>query len=62
MTENTDYLWCIAGMMDGILSPLENKSKNLQSKEYMIDKKYAIESYFDWKLNDVINYKLGVLF
>lgn len=62
MTENTDYLWCIAGMMDGILSPLDNKSKSLQSKEYMIDKKYAIESYFDWKLNDIINYKLGVLF
>lgn len=61
MTENDDYLSCIAGMMDGILSPIENKSKSLKSKEYFISKKHAIEAYLKWATETEM-YLTGVLF
>jgi len=47
-TGNKDYLHCIAGMMDGILSPVENKSKTLKSKKYNIKTKWAIHAFLDW--------------
>jgi len=61
MTENTDYLYSIAGMMDGILSPIEHKSKSLESHEYMIDKNYGIEAYWKWQIDEVMKYSNGVL-
>lgn len=47
-TGNKDYLHCIAGMMDGILSPLENKSKTLERRRYKIKSKFAIDSFMNW--------------
>jgi glycosyltransferase involved in cell wall biosynthesis len=62
MTENTDYLCAIAGMMDGILSPIENKSKSLESHEYWVSKEYAIEAYLEWQIEDAVKYMNGVMF
>ena len=47
-TEDRDYLWCIAGMTDGILSPTEHRSKSLQSRKYMFKPKAAIHCFVDW--------------
>lgn len=47
-TENKDYLHCLAGMMDGILFPLENKSKSLEKEEYKIESKWAFEAFMAW--------------
>lgn len=62
ITDNDDYLFCVAGMMDGILSPVENKSKSLENREYFIPKEYAIEAYLKWVTEDAILYGKGVLF
>ena len=62
MTNNPDYLCSIAGMMDGILSTVENKSKSLENRQYFIDKNYAIEAYLKWVTEDVISYRNGVMF
>lgn len=52
-TENSDYLSCIAGMMDGILSPIENKSKNLSEKKYMFEAdKWVTEIFFHWYMEN----------
>ena len=48
ITSNRDYLNCIAGMMDGILSPLENVSKSLEKREYWMDENYAVEAFINW--------------
>jgi hypothetical protein len=47
-TGKKDYLHCIAGMMDGILSPLENKSKSYESIKYSVNSKYVIETFMNW--------------
>lgn len=60
-TNNDDYLYCIAGMMDGILSPIENKSKSLNRSEYSITKKEAIDYYLKWAIEKEM-YQTGVLF
>jgi hypothetical protein len=62
ITQNDDYLYCIAGMMDGILSPIENKSKTLEIKEYYIPKDYALEAYWNWISEEDFMYRNGVLF
>ena len=48
VTDNDDYLYCIAGMTDGILSPLENKSKSLEPKEFNVKARFAIDQFSDW--------------
>ncbi len=48
MTSNRDYLHCIAGMLDGITAPLENRSKTLESKIYRIRSKTAINDFIEW--------------
>ena len=50
VTGNPDYLHCIAGMMDGILMPLDNKSKTLEKVEYKIDSTYAVSIFMDWMM------------
>jgi glycosyltransferase involved in cell wall biosynthesis len=62
LTDNADYLWCIAGMMDGILSPVENRSKTLENRDYYICKEYAIEAFLKWYTQETIMYRDGVLF
>jgi hypothetical protein len=48
-TSNNDYLHCIAGMVDGITSVVENKSKSLENTgTYRIKSKNAIIKYTDW--------------
>jgi hypothetical protein len=53
-TNNEDYLNCISGMMDGILSPLENKSKTLQKKEYKIETNMALETFLNWYMEPIL--------
>lgn len=48
MTENNDYLYCIAGMVDGLTSPMEHKSKSLKRKNFRIKAKSAIDEYILW--------------
>lgn len=52
-TGNKDYLHCIAGMMDGILSPAENKSKTLEKKEYTIKSKGAVHHFLEWYMKPI---------
>lgn len=47
-TQNEDYRSCIAGMVDGLSAPLENRSKTLASKEYSIRNDEAIHRYIWW--------------
>lgn len=56
-TGKKDYMHCVAGMMDGILSPLENKSKTLEHQTYPIKSKYAIDAFYNWYSDPLI--KLG---
>jgi hypothetical protein len=51
MTENKDYLWCIAGMMDGITSPTENKSKNLKDRKYNMTIEAGLHVFMDWYMD-----------
>lgn len=53
-TNNKDYLHCIAGMMDGILSPVEHKSKTLEKREYKISSKWAVHHFYEWYLPPVL--------
>jgi hypothetical protein len=48
ITDDPDYLYCIAGMVDGITSPLEEKSKSLQRRPMRIKKALAIDEYVRW--------------
>lgn len=52
-TKNEDYRSCIAGMMDGILSELENKSKSLENCEYLIDNEDAIDVFYKWSIAEL---------
>ena len=63
ITGNKDYLNCIAGMMDGILSPVQNVSKSLEKYEYGMDENYAIEAFINWYIaNDPFLEKESLLF
>jgi len=62
-TGKQDYLHCIAGMMDGILSPLEHKSKNLKRRKYKVKTKWAFESFMNWYMPSVYdNHSSSMLF
>lgn len=52
MTRNKDYLYCIGGMMDGITSPLEQRSKTLDSFEYRYNSGNCLQAFFDWYAKD----------
>ena len=56
-TDDVDCLDCIAGMMDGILSPLENRSKTLEEREYMVATDRAIHVFMEWYMKPL--YKSG---
>lgn len=47
-TNNTDYLWCIAGMTDGLVSDLENRSKSLSDTEYKYKEIEILDAYWAW--------------
>lgn len=48
--KSDDYLWALAGMMDGLTSPLNGQSKDL-SDSIKIDKSQAIDFYLKWIIN-----------
>ncbi len=55
LTENKDYLYCIAGMLSGIFSPVEAQSKNLEKVTFDVDARFAIPIYWDWYLKNKRN-------
>jgi hypothetical protein len=50
-TGKKDYLWCIAGMMDGITSSTDNKSKDYTRRECPMDIKAGIHIFMDWYMD-----------
>jgi glycosyltransferase involved in cell wall biosynthesis len=46
-TDNSDYLWCIAGMYDGLTIPLNFRSKDL-SEPFVTHAGEAIDKYLEW--------------
>jgi hypothetical protein len=54
VTEDNDYLHCIAGMMDGILSPVEHKSKTLEQRPYNVSSKYSVDCFMQWYMEPLI--------
>jgi hypothetical protein len=59
ITGRKDYLHCIAGMMDGILSPIEHKSKTLENHKYKIKTKYCVDSFIQWYMQPLWSQKSG---
>jgi hypothetical protein len=49
MTGNKDYLWCIAGMVDGLISEVDHKSKSLKPSELKIHANQAVFGFMEWK-------------
>lgn len=47
-TDNNDYLYCVAGMVDGLTSELEDKSKSLEKRPYKVHIEGAMQLYLDW--------------
>ena len=47
-TNNTDYLWCIAGMTDGLISDLDNRSKSLSETNYKYKEIEILDAYWAW--------------
>lgn len=50
MTGNKDYLYAIAGMVDGLTVELDNSSKSLEN-DLDINVDLAIENYINWYFN-----------
>lgn len=61
ITGNPDYVHCIAGMMDGILSPLENKSKTLGSRKYNVKSKDAVNAFMEWYMAPFYGSSSGIM-
>lgn len=47
-TGKKDYLWCIAGMVDGITSPTDNKSKDYTNKKLAYNAESGIHCFMEW--------------
>jgi hypothetical protein len=47
-TDDPDCLYCIAGMVDGLTAPPEEKSKTLERRPMRIKKSLAIDEYLRW--------------
>lgn len=58
-SRNKDFLWCIAGMIDGILSPTENKSKDYTSRKCKISTKAGIHLFYDWYMRHGTEFQSG---
>ena len=48
-TSNEDYLWCIAGMVDGLISTVDHKSKSLNPSRLEIPADEAVFHFVEWK-------------
>jgi hypothetical protein len=62
LTNNMDYLYCIAGMTDGILSDLSNTSKSLEEREYAVSTKHPIDAFTRWYFEQKVNMANSVMF
>ncbi len=60
-TNDLDYMHCIAGMMDGILSPIYNKSKNLKDNSYRIKTRDAVNIFTHWYISPILDNKASYL-
>lgn len=62
-SNNTDYLWAIAGMVDGLTAPVENCSKTLADREYLVsDESKILDVFWDWYLGQNEKYHRDPLF
>lgn len=61
LTNDKDYLHCIAGMMDGIISPIEHKSKSLKRKKYVFKSRNIIHQFMDWYMQPIIDCGSGYM-
>jgi len=52
MTNNEDYLACIAGIRDGLKDPVDNFSKSLKKEEIDIDELHAVHQYYENLFNN----------
>jgi hypothetical protein len=48
VTQDPDYLSCIAGMLDGLTSPIDHRSKDLSKREYSIALHEGAGQYMEW--------------
>lgn len=48
LTENEDYLYCIAGMTDGLTTLTTTRSKSLEPKVLAIPAKNSIDEFWRW--------------
>lgn len=49
-TGNEDYLYCIAGMADGLTAQPDGKSKSLERRAFAVPRDRAVHEYFEWLL------------
>jgi len=47
-TGKEDYIYCLIGILDGLLSPLENKSKSLEKTEFRFKPEDVYHHFFNW--------------
>jgi len=50
-TEDEDYAYAIIGMLDGLMLPIENKSKSLEKTEYQFKPKDVYHHFLNWYLD-----------
>lgn len=62
-TNDSDYIWCIGGMADGLLSPIEHKSKTLEEKPYRYEKDMVLDAFYNaWLLPQIMKNREVMLF
>lgn len=63
VTNDDDYIWCVAGMLDGLLTEPDHKSKDLKKKPLRFNLKEAIHGFYSWWLMpEIIKAKEVMLF
>jgi hypothetical protein len=60
-TMDPDYLSCIAGMVDGIVSPIEHRSKTLQHTAYAVRQDRAVDAFLKWYMTPMVNNTSGLM-
>jgi len=58
-TKNKDYLYCVAGMLDGLTSKLEHKSKSLD-KPMKISIEFIGKKFSEWYLKNEMNERFEI--
>lgn len=60
-TDDMDCMHCIAGMMDGILSEVEHKSKSLERRKYKISSRWGVHHFLEWYLKPLYEGMSGTM-